>query len=243
MSIFINPILQQQTNQPFPLPAPDGPDWEFHQAYYWPEWFGVSDEDVEFSETRWISPSTFGISFDQITTMVANAFLDLGAGGSPLAWRLYRRQLFDVNVPDQVCTPDWLPWIGQTCIDVPVIGGTNLLSAEEFSLQIIYHGSPPAIAITGSLTLAILAIGLILVIVLASSGHLHIDPAVKSTIESFSPAKTAAGVTEVFVWMAVAFGIAAIVLPKIQQPSLGLNVRAGPVSANVGQGSSGSARR
>ena len=45
----------------------------------------------------------------------------------------------------------------------------------------------------------------------------HLVPAIIKTIHDSTPGGTAQDITSVFIWMAVAFGIAAYVLPTISQ--------------------------
>ncbi|MDP3893909.1 hypothetical protein [Nocardioides sp.] len=234
MSYYINPILQQQTGQQFPLPGPGG--YDFVKAHFYPEWI-TAEGPTHWAEMHWMSPSTLGIDFSSFTQMIAQAFGDLQQGGHPIAWRLYHRDFFDVHVPEQICTPDWIPWIGIECIPIPSpIGGANLITAEGWALQILYQGSPPAIALTGSLTLILLVLGIFAIVFLASTGEINLDPNLTHLIEQATPGGAAGEITKVFLVAAIAFGVIAFVLPNISQPTLGTTIKTGPVTTQLGLG-------
>lgn len=230
MSIVVNPFPILNTGLAFPLDVPDQDhNWEIIKTFFYqPDWDNAAGTDVEFVINKWVDIQFFGINdtiFDNLAQLITDKFVELGQGGTPLAFRIYRAQEFQVSVPQTICVPEWgiLGGIfgGDGCFDVPVIGGSTLVTAYVYAMELIYTGSPLAITLTGSLTLILAIIGIIVAVYLIGTGTIHLDPGTKQIIDHLTPGGTAGSITT-----ALLVGGAVIGLLLVLAPGLGKGLEA-----------------
>lgn len=245
MAHSISPIVYDvPPTSVFPLNPPS--DYEQVGQYLWPGWAGITG-DAEWAEFNVQTVSVFGISMSELTEGMAahfvHAFDLLGLGGTPRAMRVFKRKIFDVQIPETLCSPSWIgiPGVFGTrlphgCVSLPY-GGTSLVEADEFKIQIIYQGSPAAVVLAA--TIAFLAVAIVIGLTLSATGVVHFPSntgaSIKDSIDKWSPKETVGGIAQVFILSAIAFGVIALVLPGVRQPSLDLSGNVGPVTIRSGQ--------
>lgn len=234
-------LIPASTQPQFPLETPD-PDFDIVSTKFYPAWNSIHNEEVDWAQVKWFSPRSSFLPFQTITNNfyqgLAQHFADAGEG-SPLAVRLYHREIFDVEVPDEFTIPSFIPWVGGNTYSVPVVGGTTVVAGDEWYMQIIYHNP---IALAGVWAFLVILLGVIVVIYVIESlsgGKVAVTEGVKQFIEELAaiPKETAGAITTVLLLGIALFAVVGWVAPHIAT-SASTAVRAGPVTTTIG-GSSG----
>lgn len=216
----------------FPTDPPPG--YDFVNAHFYPTFANAPEDDYDYIEVEWFTVDAFGSDIlGNIATSIQQQFQAQGQG-FPLAIRLYKKQIFNVEVPSTYCLPSFLPFGVGGCHNVPLVGGQTVASGWQYRLQMLYHN---VIAVVVAVTIAIVAlIGFALLFDEVTHDTYHITTSLLDAIKNSTPGGAASAVSGTFILMAVAFGIAAYVLPTISQPSVGTAIRAGPATVSVGSG-------
>lgn len=196
---------------PFPLDPP-GFNWQRIKGYFWPAWFDAPDGQYDFVEITWFTAGSFGININSVASSIAQTFANYGEG-TPLAMQLFHRQVFDVDVPDQYCLPAELPFGVGGCHDIPIIGGQNIVSGDEWHLQVIYHNPLPAIIVIAGVIVALVAS--VVVIDRITHGQFQLTRSFLELLEQLTPAGEAKAITSViFVAVGAIVGLA-LLFPKL----------------------------
>ncbi len=228
----INPTVPYFEGPPFPLTnAPAGPDWELLAKAFYPGWASLPDGTYDFLEHQWLTLQRGDINIDNLFPVIQDQFNQVGEG-YPLAYRVWHREVIDASIPDHYCLPDFIPMFGG-CHDIPFVGGTNIASMHEWKIELIYHNIIP-VAIALAIAIAIV-IGTLVIADKITHGKVDVSQIIKDAFRDWSPGGTAAGVSQVFLVAAIAFGVIAFVLPTIA-PTTSTTIKAGPVSTTMGLG-------
>lgn len=213
-------VLLQNNVQFFP-PGPQGDDWHFVSAVFLPGFNSPPDEFCEYVDTGFYTTNFLDVDVNAIAAQIQDQFF-LQGEGTPLAIRVWHREIIDFGVPNQVCVPSsflgiGIPFVGGACQSVPFIGGTDIASAHEWVVQVIYHNIIPAAVVIGLVILAIF--GIVIGLKVISHGDIDLLPPVRQTIKDFSPAGEADAIVRV-----IAVGAGALLLAAILFPQLGSQV-------------------
>lgn len=226
---YQDPTLYYNDNAgPFPI-IPDG--FTYLGSNFFPAYFSAPEGDYDYAEIGWktvdlLHTNNFNSISDELNNQITTH------DGTLLATRWFHREIFNVTVPLTYTLPDFLPFgVGGTH-DVPVFGGQTLVSMNQYRMQVLYHNF---IVVAVLVALAIVAIiGSVVVLDHVTHDKYHLTASLFGLLNNLTPGEVGKQVASVFILMAVAFAIAAVVLPKIQQPNIGIGARAGPVNITAG---------
>lgn len=232
-------------SDPFILEGP-GVDYTLVETKFFDSWNNIAGIDpagnfnfanMTFYTADLLDPPSF---VQYMETQIAEKFAQ-ALEGTPMALRLWHKEVFSVGTPDHIHIPDFIPFgIGGTDVGLGILGGVELVSAHEWVIQLIYHNVIELAGVWAFMFAILLVIGFIVIWYSINGGSLHLDPHIGELIKAITPAGAAGAFGQVALiglGLVIAVGV---LFPQIST-NLGTSLGVGPVSTQIGLGTGGRA--